>query len=85
MQCYLAGRQADLLVYYYSVSLEAVLKSIIVGRGGGGGKREETAAAFLPAHSLLFILSPTKAGHKFIPLLCQMQLAPAHGYSKYID
>lgn len=88
MQCYLAGRQAELLVYYYSVSPEAVLKGIMIGRkrnGEWGGGREETAAAFMPAHCLLFILSSTKAGHKFIPLLCQMQLAAAHGYSKYID
>lgn len=53
--------------------------------GGRKNRLEEGAAAFMPAHSLLFILSSTKAGHKFIPLLCQMQLAAAHGYGKYID
>lgn len=61
---------------------------MIIGKGRGGAQKkrtEEAAAAFVPAHSLLFILSSTKAGHKFIPLLCQMQLAAAHGYSKYID
>ena len=94
MWWYLAGRQAELPVYYYSVSLEAVLKSITVGRETEREQREQrkkkkntrgNGSSLLPAHSLLFILSSTKAGHKFIPLLCQMQLAAAHGYSKYID
>ena len=41
MWWYLAGRQAELPVYYYSVSLEAVLKSITVGRETEREQREQ--------------------------------------------
>ncbi len=51
MQCYLAGRQAELLVYYYSVSLEAVLKTVIEREGGvqeDEGKRQQPACLHIP-------------------------------------
>lgn len=55
MQCYLAGKQAELLVYYYSVSLEAVLKSIIADRKRERERKERKPQQLFCLHIPCFL------------------------------